>query len=177
MNREVISEAMQRVRSVFMRRPAAAIHANEPAIARLDEGLRVSAYDSHGMRIATDMPAELGGGGELVTPGWLLRAGLASCLATRVAMEAATAGITLSKLQVTTTSTSDARGLLGMKGDRGEAIFPGLSEVKLEVQISAAGVSHERLQALIDESARCSPVNAALEQATPIAVHVCFDGD
>jgi uncharacterized OsmC-like protein len=137
--------------------------------------MRVMTRHANGTQIATDMPAELGGEGNQVTPGWLLRAGLASCLATRIAMEAATAGILLTRLEVIAKSTSDARGLLGMMGDSGEPITPAPCEVHLGVRIGASDASRVRLRALIDTSLRCSPVSAAVERAVPVELRIDFE--
>jgi uncharacterized OsmC-like protein len=175
MTAENIAKAMQRVRAVFTRRPEAAIHADEPAVAGWEGGTRVVARHANGTRITTDMPVELGGAGNQVSPGWLLRAGLASCLATRVAMEAAATGISLTRLEVLAKSTSDARGLLGMAGEDGAPITSGPCEMLLEVKMSAPNVARERLQALVDESFRCSPVSAALEKPVPVALRIEID--
>ena len=107
-----------------------------------------------------------------MSPGWLLRAGLASCLATRIVMEAASTGICLTRLEVIAKSTSDARGLLGMTGDGGEPVTPAPGEVQLEVRLAATNVARERLRAMIDSSLRCSPVSAALERAVPVGLHI-----
>jgi uncharacterized OsmC-like protein len=175
MTAETIAKAMQRVRAVLARRPQAGIHADEPAIARWDEGMRVVACHANGTQITTDMPVELGGAGDQFSPGWLLRAGLASCLATRVAMEAAAAGISLSRLEVSARSTSDARGLLGMTDDGGEPITPAPREVQLEVRIGASDVPRERLQAMVEDSFRCSPVSAAVERMVPVGLRIDFE--
>jgi len=175
MTAETISKAVQRVRNVLSRHPEAGIHADEPAIARWGSGLRVMCSHANGTQIATDLPAQIGGTGDQVTPGWLLRAGLASCLATRIAMEAVAAGIVLTQLEVSAESTSDARGLLGMTTDRGEAITAGPREVRLRVRVGAAGIARERLQAIVEESHRCSPVSAAVASAVPIAVSIEID--
>jgi uncharacterized OsmC-like protein len=175
MTAENISKAMQRVRAVLARRPEAGIHVDEPAIASWDEGMRVVARHANGTQITSDMPVELGGAGNQVTPGWLLRAGLASCLATRIAMEAAAAGISLMRLEVQATSTSDARGLLGMADDGGERITPAPYEVQLEVRIGAPNVAREQLQAMVEDSFRCSPVSAAVERAVPVALRIDID--
>ncbi len=92
MTAETVSKAVQRVRNVLKCRPEAGIHADEPAIARWAQGLRVVCTHANGTQIATDLPTEIGGTGDQVTPGWLMRAGLASCVATRIAMGAATEG-------------------------------------------------------------------------------------
>ncbi len=169
---EQILKAMQRLRAVLACRPQAGIHADEPATARWGEGMRIITQNANGTQITTDMPAELGGEGNQVSPGWLLRAGLASCLATRIAMEAAAAEVLLTRLEVTAKSTSDARGLLGMLGDGGEPVSPAPCEVQLEVIIGASNVSGEALRAMIDSSFRCSPVSVAVERAIPVGLRV-----
>jgi uncharacterized OsmC-like protein len=124
------------------------------------------------MQVITAMPAELGGEGNQVTPGWLLRAGLASCLATRIAMEAAADGMHLKRLEVTAKSTSDVRGLLGIPGDEGQPVTPAPLHVRLDVSIAAANVSADRIQAMVEGSFRCSPVSAALEQQVAVELRV-----
>jgi len=47
------------------------------------------------------MSKELGGGGSAPSPGWLLRAALASCDATVIAIRAAQLGVTPTALEVT----------------------------------------------------------------------------
>lgn len=175
MTGETIAKAVQRVRNVLSRHPEAGIHADEPAIARWEQGLRVVCTHANGTRIATDLPAEIGGSGNQLTPGWLMRAGLASCVATRIAMEAATRGIALTRLEVSATSTSDARGLFGITTDAGEPIPAGPRELRLAVRIGASGIPPERLQAIVDESHHCSPVSAALVSAVRVALSLEID--
>jgi uncharacterized OsmC-like protein len=172
MTAETIAKAVQRVRTVLSRNPQAGIHNDEPAIARWEHDLRVVCSHGNGTQMATDLPAGIGGTGDQVTPGWLMRAGLASCLATRIAIGAALEGIVLTQLEVSATSTSDARGLIGMTTELGEPITPGPRELRLEVRISACGVPRERLQGIIAESHRCSPVSAALQNAVPIVLQI-----
>jgi uncharacterized OsmC-like protein len=177
MTTETISKAMQRVRAVLARRPEVGIHADEPAIARWDQGTRVATRHENGTQVTTDMPVALGGTGDQVTPGWFFRAGLASCLATRIAMEAAAVAISLTRLEVLARSTSDARGLLGMTDNGGEKVTPAPYEVQLEVRIGAHNVARERLQAMIEHSFQCSPVSAAVERAVPVGLRIDFDLD
>jgi len=175
MTAETISKAVQRVRNALSRHPEAGIHADEPAVARLGQGLRVVCTHANGTQIATDLPAGIGGTGDQVTPGWLLRAGLASCVASRIAIGAAAEGIVLTRLEVLATSTSDARGWFGMTNELGEPITAGPRELRLEVRIAASGVPPERLQAIVDESYHCSPVSAALVNAVPVALYTEID--
>jgi uncharacterized OsmC-like protein len=167
-----IAAALQRVESALRRRPATGIHDDAPATARWQTGLRVVACHANGTQMLTDMPAALGGGGDQVTPGWLFRAGLAACIATRIAMGAAAAGIELSLLEVSASSRSDTRGLFGMADDSSEQVAAAPCDVQLLVKIAAPGVAAERLQSLVEDSNRCSPVSAAVRDAIPVAVRV-----
>ncbi len=167
---------MQRVESVLKRRPEAGLHDDAPATARWQSGTRVVSSHGNGTRLLTDMPTELGGSGDQVTPGWLFRAGLASCLATRIAMGAAAAGFELAMLEVSASSRSDARGIFGMLEASGEPVGAGPRDVQVLVRIAAPGVSPERLRILIEESNRCSPVSAALRDAVPITLCIEVDG-
>jgi len=167
-----LASALQRVRSVFERHPAAALHADAPARARWDGGLRVVTHHATGATVATDMPKELGGLEGAITPGWLLRAALASCLATRIAWEAADRQIAIASLEVTATSESDARGIFGMTDGAGERITPAPRAVALRVRLSAPNVPAESLRAMIEESGRCSPVQVAVEQSVPIHLQI-----
>jgi uncharacterized OsmC-like protein len=171
-----IAAAMQRVESVLKRRPEVGLHDDAPAIARWESGVRVVSSHANGTQLLTDMPTELGGSGEQVTPGWLVRAGLASCLATRIVMGAAAAGFELAMLEVSASSRSDARGLLGMPEPSGTPVCAGPRDMRVLVRIAAPGVSPERLRILIEESNRCSPVSAALRDAAPITLSIEMDG-
>jgi uncharacterized OsmC-like protein len=172
-----IAAAMQRVESVLTRRPQVGLHDDAPATARWQSGMRVASRHANGTELLTDMPTELGGSGDQVTPGWLFRAGLASCLATRIAMGAAAAGFELTMLEVLVNSRSDLRGLFGMSEAAGEPVCAGPLEVQLLVRITAPGVPTQRLHQLIEDSNRCSPVSAALRGAVPMALRIEVDGE
>jgi uncharacterized OsmC-like protein len=172
---EAISRAMQRFRAVLGRRPEAGIHADEPAIACWAQGTRVVSRHANGVQVATDMPGELGGTGDQVTPGWLFRAALASCAATRIALGAAAEEIVLTRLEVSAGSTSDARGLFGMVNGAGERVRAAPSEVRLEVRVCAPHIPPERLQSLIEDSCRCSPVSDAVLNAVPVSLRIEID--
>jgi uncharacterized OsmC-like protein len=174
---EEIAVALGRVEAILQRRPEAGIHDDSPACVQWDGGLKMVATDENGFRLETDMPVEIGGGGEAVTPGWLLRAGLASCTATRVAMAAASEGIALASLEVTANSRTDIRGMLDIP-DRGGATIPaGPQDVRLDVRIRAPGVPAERLKLLVEKSNGCSPVTCAMQTTIPVRLHIEVDGD
>jgi organic hydroperoxide reductase OsmC/OhrA len=172
MTSQKIAAAMQRVESVLRRRPEIGLHEDAPATARWECGTRVVSSHANGAELVTDMPTELGGGGDQVTPGWLFRAGLASCFATRIAMQAAAAEIELTMLEVVASSRSDARGLFGMAEVSGEPVGAGPRDVQLFVKISAPGVAAERLQSLVEDCNSCSPVSAAVRDAVPVTLRI-----
>ena len=139
-----LAAALQRAETVLRRRPETGLHDDAPATARWGGGTRVVAIHANGKQVLTDMPSELGGSGDQVTPGWLVRAGFASCTATCIAMAAAAQGIELEALEVLAGSRSDARGLFGMAGADGEPVSAGPRDMQLRVRISASGVSAAR---------------------------------
>jgi uncharacterized OsmC-like protein len=167
-----IAAAIERVESVMRRRPELGLHDDAAASARWEGGLRASATHDTGLRLETDMPRELGGSGDQASPGWLMRAGAATCAVTRIAMTAAAEGIALDALEVSAASRSDTRGLLGLPDADGAPIPAGPAEVVLSVRVAAAGVAPERLRALVEASCCCAPVQQALMCATPVTVRV-----
>jgi len=163
-----LAAALKRVEKVLLRSPKTGLHADAPATARWNGGTRVTTSHENGTQFASDLPTEVGGGGTAATPGWFLRAGLASCLTTTIAMQAALEGIQLSELEIVATSISDFRGVLGMAD-----ISAGPHDVQLQVKIAAAdGTSAERLRSLVERSHACSPVSTAVQAATPIELRI-----
>jgi uncharacterized OsmC-like protein len=173
MSEERIAAAVTRLESVLRLRPTFADHEETPAIARWQGGAKFSVRPPKGdLRVLTDLPGELGGDGEGVTPGWLMRAGLAACAASSILLRAASEGIKLESLELTAGARSDVRGLLGMADESGEPVSAAFRVVRLLVRISAPGVSRERLQALIERANQRSPVSSALQQAVPLELSI-----
>ncbi|HSE12188.1 MAG TPA: OsmC family protein, partial [Rudaea sp.] len=172
MTMQDIATALRRAEKVFERRPQIGLHDDASATARWQGGTRVVSSHANGTEVATDMPAELGGTGDHVTPGWLFRAGLASCAATSIVMTAAAEEIELASLEVFASSRSDTRALLGMSDADGRLVPPGPSDLKLRVRICAQGVEPARLRALVEEGCRRSPIPNAVLNAVPMALHI-----
>ena len=172
MSTEQIAASMERVASVLRRKPHAAVSDDSAATARWEGGLRTRVRSDTGHSVLSDMPIALGGEASAMTPGWLLRAGLASCAATRIAMAAASEGITLQTLEVRAVSQSDARGMLAIPAPDGHTVPAGPLSMALHVRIGAPGVSAERLRGLVASTAACSPVTCAIEQPLEVAMHV-----
>src|SRR5262252_7698628 len=114
MNEPSVRAAIDRLSAVIGADPAQAKTKNVPAMARLTEGLKFEITGPNGERALADMPSPMGGEASAPNPSWYLRAGMASCAATVIAMRAAKLGIALTQLEVTVESDSDARGILGL---------------------------------------------------------------
>lgn len=177
MEQDDLATALQRAKRVLQRRPDKGLHDDAPAIARLGTGTRVVSRHANGTAVTTDMPRELGGGGEQVTPGWLFRAGLASCAATSIAMNAATDGIMLEWLEVEASSRSDTRGVLRVAGQDGMPVSAGSQDLQLRVRLRAPGVAAQALRTLVEEGLRGSPIPVTVTGGAPLAVHVHIDAD
>ena len=167
-----IRAAVARVETVLARRPDLGLHADTTAVARWDNDVSVITRHPNGIEVRTDMPPELGGKGEAVTPGWLMRAGLAACTVTCVALAAAARGIELETLEARAASHSDARGILGMKDADAVPVASAPREIELSVRLSAPGVPAEQLRQLVQDSRRCSAVLCALEDSVPLVLCV-----
>ncbi len=174
---QALAAALHRVEAVLQRRPESGLHDDAPATARWQGGTRVVASHANGTQLPSDMPAELGGTGDQVTPGWLFRAGLASCATTSIVMSAAAEGITLDVLEVQAHSRSDTRGLLGIADAAGAPVYAGPGDLQLQVRIAARGVAPERLRSLVQAGVARSPIPNAVQQATPLRMHIAVDTD
>jgi uncharacterized OsmC-like protein len=170
-----VAAALERVEGVLRRRPETGLHDDAPAAVRWEGGTRMVATHANGASVATDMPSELGGTGDKVTPGWLFRAGLASCAATSIAMAAAAMGIVLTRLEARVTSRSDARALVGVPDAHGGAVDPAPSDLRLSVHVAAAGVADDMLQKLVTQAVGRSPIPSVVPQALPLALHITVD--
>jgi uncharacterized OsmC-like protein len=165
MGNEKIREALSGVVQHFEQHPELGPSTDSTASAVWQGGLRIQATGPNGATLVSDMPPVVGGAGESPTPGWLLRAALANCNASMIALRAAQAGITLTKLEVIVDSDSNDRGLLGLAD-----VPPGPHLVRAKVRIAADGASPEQLQALVAWADQHSPVADALRRAVPLSM-------
>lgn len=167
-----IADAIARVRKHFMEHPEEARGQDPFARARIVDGLRVDVEGPKGWSISTDMAPALGGGGSAPSPGWLLRAAVASCDAVLIAIQAAEEGVRISSLETEVTSESDDRGLLGGP-DLPADVPAGPLRVNLEVRLAAEGeLAQDALEALVARALRRSPVSEALGRVVPVDVEV-----
>lgn len=160
-------ESLERAKRLFLERPAAAKKPNTAATAVWREGLVCEIAGPAGEKAVTDMPEPMGGTGSGSNPGWLLRAGMASCAATAIAMRAAMQGIALRTLEVNVQSESDARGLVGIP-----EVPTALGNMRMTIKIGADGVDETRLRELAEWGEANSPVSCTMRDRPPVAVAV-----
>lgn len=160
-------EALERAQRVFLEKPAAAKKPNTMATAVWREGLLCEVAGPAGEKATTDMPEPMGGAGVGSNPGWLLRAGIASCAATAIAMRAAMLGIELRTLEVNVQSESDARGLVGIPD-----VSTALGNLRMSVKIGADGADEATLRELAQWGETNSPVSCTLRGRPSVALDV-----
>ena len=141
---------------------------DSPATAALEEGLRFRVTGPGSEKVSTDMPSAVGGGNSAPSPGWLFRAGLASCGGSLIAMEAARAGVRPSRLEVTVDSESDDRGILGMD----PSVPAGPLSIRIRVRIAADAADESVLEALVRRGIDRCPVADAVRRAVEVSVEV-----
>ena len=164
---ESIRKAIESASGRLREDPDAAAATDAAATAVLEEGLRFGVAGPNG-RLTTDMAKSVGGGATAPSPGWLLRAALASCDATLVAMEAARDGVELAKLAVVVESESDFRGVLGVD----DSVHPGPLAVRVRVQLAAANATEDQLRQIVQRAESRSPVRDALARAIPMTTEI-----
>jgi len=163
-----VGAALGRLTDALTRRPEAGVHDDSVASAQWDGALTITTRHANGTQFTTDMPPECGGGGTRVTPGWLFRAGIASCASTVIATHAAARGIALHTLEIACSSRSDTCGLLDLPGADGRPVAAAAFDMRLQVRIGAAGASQDELRALVETGVRCSPAPSALSASPPL---------
>lgn len=168
MTTERIKEAIEAATDYLGRNPADARSTDSPATATVVDGLVVRVEGPDGASITTDMVPSVGGTNAAPSPGWLLRAAEASCVATLIAMRAAMLGIKLDRLEVTVDSESDDRGILGIDA----SVPAGPLTGRVAIRLAAAGVDDATLESMARWGVEHCPVCDALERAVPITTEI-----
>ena len=168
MTSDVIRAALGAATEHYAAHPGEARATDSEARATLVNGLVVEVDGPGGERLTTDMVPSVGGTGTAPSPGWLLRAAEASCVATLIAMRAAVLGITLDTVEVAVDSESDDRGMLGMD----DAVPSGPLSARVRVRLASDGADDATLRELAQWGVEHCPVCNALERAVPITVEV-----
>lgn len=164
---ESIRGAIERASGHLAEHPRAGAGRDAAATAVREDGLRFRVEGPNG-HVISDMSTLVGGGATAPSPGWLLRAALASCDATLVAMEAARDGVELTDLTVTVDGESDSRGLLGVD----ESIPPGPLAIRVRIELAAGDAGDDQLRAIARRAESRSPVRDALARAVQMNTEI-----
>lgn len=163
-----IQQSIEGVARFLSEHPEKARVIDKAAVATLQGGLSCRAEGPNGAALVSDMPKSVGGSGAAPTPGWFLRAALASCDATVIAMRAAQLGVSLDRLEVTVDSVSDDRGIFGL----GDDIPAGPQGMRIRVVVAAAGASPGQLREIVEWAEAHSPVGDAIRRAIPTTMEI-----
>lgn len=164
---ESIRSAIETASAYLSEHPEAAVSTDAAATAVREDGLRFRVEGPKGA-VVTDMANSVGGGATAPTPAWLMRAALASCDATLVAMEAARDGVELTDLNVTVDSESDFRGVLGVD----DSLDAGPREVRVRIELAAANATEEQLREIVQRAEARSPVRDAIVREVSMSTDV-----
>lgn len=167
-----ICESMQGVIEYYTQNPGQARAQDREAVAVIEEGLLVRATGPNGQTLVCDMPKDLGGGGSAPSPGWMMRAALASCEAVMITLRAAQVGFELTTLEVRVDSVSDDRGMMGID----DTIPAGPLNMKISVCVGAPGIPPEQLKEIVAWAMKHSPVGEPLTRVMPIEYAVKIIG-
>lgn len=165
---DAIGTAIRTASEYLAQHPDQAQSIDGAATAMVVDGLIVRVTGPKGETVVTDMVPSVGGSASAPSPGWLLRAAEASCVATLITMRAAMLDIELDALEVTVDSVSDDRGLLGIDDNVPAGPLTG----RVAVRLTAAGVDPATLDEVARWGVKHCPVCDAVERAVPVTVEV-----
>lgn len=163
-----IAEAVANAGRYLTDHPDEARYRDSAAVARLAGGLRVEVHGTDGASLETDMPKGIGGTATAPSPGWMLRAAIASCVASLIAIRAAALGYELTAVEVTVDSESDDRGILGLD----DSIPAGPLSARIAAAVSAPGRGTDEVDALVRWAVEHCPVSDAIKRPVPVEVAI-----
>jgi len=168
MSGNIIKDAVTGAVEYLSANPAEARYRDGSARAVLRSGLVVDVSGPGGESVTTDMVSSVGGTGSAPSPGWLLRAAAASCVATLVTMRAATLDVPIENLEVTVDSESDDRGILGID----PAVPAGPLSLRVAVSVHAPGADADQLRGIVAWGIDHCPVIDAVRRAVPTEIQI-----
>jgi uncharacterized OsmC-like protein len=165
---DAIGAAVRNAIAYLTDHPTEARYTDSVATAMVVDGLRCRVTGPAGETLETDMPTGIGGGGSAPSPGWFLRAAVASCVATLAKLRAAQLGQALARIEVVVDSESDDRGLLGMSAQIPAGPLSTRIVVRLSGDATESGTPEEIARWAVDHC----PVSDAVGRAVPLKVEV-----
>ena len=165
---DAIRTAIEGASAYLTAHPDEARYTDSLASATVVDGLRVRVDGPAGERLETDMPAAVGGAGELPSPGWFFRASMAACVASLATMRAAQLGLRGVSIEVDVDSESDDRGILGLDS----SVPGGPLSMRIGLRIRADAQQLDQLEELAVWAVEHCPVSDAVRRAVPVHVEV-----
>ena len=166
MSNDSIRTAIQGAVDYLTERPGDARATDSFATATIEEGLRCVVLGPDGAETHTDMVTSVGGANTAPSPGWLLRAATASCVATLIAMKAAIEGLRLGAIEVTVDSESNDLGILGIDDE----VPAGPSSVSIRVKLEAADGDTDKVQEIVRWADEHCPVTDLTRRKVPVTL-------
>ena len=145
MSNDSIRAALESAIGYLTENPSDAKSTDSSATASIEDGLRCVVRGPGGAEVHTDMVTSIGGGNTAPSPGWLLRAATASCVATLIGMKAALEDVQLGDVEVTVDSKSDDLGILGID----ENVPAGPLSVSVRVTVGTNGNDPEKVREVV----------------------------
>jgi uncharacterized OsmC-like protein len=139
------------------------------AAAAWQDGFRSEATVRHRDRTHTvtmDEPSSMGGSDAGPNMVEVVLGAYASCLISGFVAHAALTGIRLEGVEVDVEGDLDLQGFLGLRDP--EEVWPGCTEVRATVRLSAADATEEELHALRDRVVRTSPVGSMIARTVTV---------
>ncbi|WP_210506883.1 OsmC family protein [Naasia sp. SYSU D00057] len=166
MDQQDIKAGVERAREYLHNLPALARYHDTPARATIERDLLVRVSGPGG--IPKDMVAGIGDSASVPSPGWYLRAALASSVAMFIAMRSAEMELSLEGLEVLVEAESDDRGALGMSPE----IPAGPLEMTIIVRYASSNRDDAATREVIDWAIMHSTVRDAIAREVPMSVAV-----
>ena len=163
-----IAESVARASAYLTDHPDEARYRDSAATARVVDGLVVDVTGPAGERLRTDMPAGIGGTASAPSPGWFLRAAIASCVASLIVIRAAARGFEIGPVEVEVDSESDDRGILGLD----PTIPAGALAARIAVSLTAPELDDESRAELVSWAVAHCPVSDSVARAVPVSIEV-----
>jgi len=116
--------------------------------------------------VAMDEPASMGGSDSAPNMVEVVLGAYGCCLTTGYVMAAARSGITLQDVEVDVEGDLDLQGFFGLRDP--DEVWPGCTEVRATVRLTAPGATEEQVRELHERVVRTSPVGSMMTR--PVTV-------
>jgi uncharacterized OsmC-like protein len=163
-----IADAVSDASRYLTEHPDEARYRDSAARAHLISGLTVEVTGPGGEHLTTDMPRGIGGTATAPTPGWILRAAAAACVASLIAIRAAATQVGIRSIDVEVDSESDDRGILGLD----PAVPAGALSTRIVVSLDAPALDKAAKDSLVAWAVEHCPVTDTIGRAVPLSLDV-----